>query len=79
LILADQLIAAWLNMANGSDPSPVTATIADANKLLEAGPIPENVDPSSPLGQKMVSDAAILDNYNNGLLTPTQTASIPPP
>src|SRR5262249_42946933 len=34
LILADQLIAAKLNIANGSDPAPVSATIADADSLL---------------------------------------------
>src|SRR5215831_8765468 len=69
LILADQLIAALLNIANGTDGSPVAATIADAHSLLGAGPIPEKVKPSSSLGQMMVSDAAILDNYNNGLVT----------
>jgi VCBS repeat protein len=69
LILANQLVAASLNIANGTDPTPVAATIADANALLGAGPIPENINPSSPLGQQMVNDAAILDNYNNGNVT----------
>ena len=41
LILADQLIAALLDiMINGTDPTPVAKTIADANSLLGAGPIP---------------------------------------
>ncbi len=33
-ILADQLIAALLNIDNGSDPSSVSAVIADAQTLL---------------------------------------------
>ena len=55
LILADQLIAALLNIANGTDSSPVAKTIADANSLLGAGPIPEGIKPSSTLGQKIDS------------------------
>ena len=69
LILAHQLIAALLNIANGTDPSPVSATILDANTLLGAGPIPEGIKPSSPLGQEMVNDAAILENFNQGNVT----------
>ena len=37
VILADQLIGALLNIANGTDSSPVAATIADANTLLGGG------------------------------------------
>jgi hypothetical protein len=72
LILAHQLIAAKLNIANGSDPAPVSATIADADSLLSgfAGKLPYHVRPSSATGQAMVGDAAILDTYNNGQLTP---------
>jgi len=72
LILAHQLIAAKLNIANGSDPTPVSATIADADSLLSgfAGQLPYHVRPSSPTGQAIVSDAATLDSYNNGQLTP---------
>jgi hypothetical protein len=71
LILAHQLIAAKLNIANGSDPAPVSATIADADSLLSgfAGKLPYHVRPSSPTGQVMVGDAATLDSYNNGELT----------
>ena len=71
LILAHQLIAAKLNIANGSDPAPVSATIADADSLLSgfAGKLPYHVRPSSPTGQAMVGDAATLDSYNNGELT----------
>ena len=71
LILARQLIAAKLNLANGSDPTPVASTIADADSLLSAfaGKLPYNVKPSSATGQTMVNDANVLDSYNNGQLT----------
>jgi hypothetical protein len=72
LILAKQLIAAKLNIANGSDPAPISSTIAHADSLLSgfSGKLPYNVDPSSPTGQMMVRDANRLARYNNGLLTP---------
>jgi hypothetical protein len=72
LILAHQLIAAKLNIANGSgEPAPVPSTITDADSVLSgfSGKLPYNVKPSSPNGQAMVTDATTLDNYNNGLLT----------
>lgn len=71
LRLADQLIAALLNIANGSDPTPISATIADAQFLLTGCSLPCGVSPSSPLGQEMTADAAVLAAYNNGDLTPT--------
>jgi concanavalin A-like lectin/glucanase superfamily protein len=73
LALADQLIAAELNIANGSDPAPVSATIADAEALLStfSGKLPYNVKPSSVTGNAMLSLAATLEQYNSGLLTPT--------
>mgnify|MGYP001588638825 CR=1 FL=1 len=71
LILAKQLIAAKLNIANGSPaPPPVPATIAAADAAINGSSIPMGVTPSSPLGQTMTSLAATLDAYNNGLLTP---------
>lgn len=70
LILAHQLIAALLNIANGAPSTAIASTISDANSLLGAGPIPENVPASSTLGQKMVNDADILDNYNSDAFTP---------
>jgi hypothetical protein len=72
LILADQLIAAKLNIANGSDPAPVSSTITDADGLLAAfggNKLPYKVKPSSAIGHMMVNDANTLDSYNNGLLT----------
>ena len=70
-ILAVQLIAAKLNIANGSDPTPVSTTITHADSLLSmfSGKLPYNVKTSSAIGQMMVSDANTLDNYNNGKLT----------
>jgi hypothetical protein len=74
LILAHQLIAAELNIANGSDPGAISGTIADALTLLGASCGMSlatcNVAASSTTGQSMVNDAAILDNFNEGKLTP---------
>lgn len=68
-MLAQQLIAALLNIVNGTDTSPVDATIDHANSLLGGGTIPEGIRPNTPLGKQMVSDAKVLENYNQGLLT----------
>jgi probable HAF family extracellular repeat protein len=73
LILADQLIAAKLNIANGSNPAPISSTITDADNLLSqfgSNRLPYNVRTSSAIGQQMVNDANVLDRYNNGDLTP---------
>jgi hypothetical protein len=71
LILAKQLIATKLNIAAGSDPTPVSNTITHADSLLSmfSGKLPYHVAPSSDIGQMMVSDGATLDNYNNGRLS----------
>ncbi|HTL78127.1 MAG TPA: hypothetical protein VL136_01875 [Candidatus Babeliales bacterium] len=73
IILALQLIAAKLNIANGSDPAPIAATIVTADGLLGSCVLPCNVKPSSTLGGQMTAAAAILAQYNNGLLTPNCT------
>jgi hypothetical protein len=72
VILADQLIAAKLNIANGSDATPISSTIADADALLSgfAGKLPYHVKPSSAIGQQMVGDASTLEGYNTDQLTP---------
>src|SRR5439155_2881467 len=80
VLLARQLIAAKLNLANGSDPTPITSTIADADGLLSgfAGKLPCGVRTNSATGQAMVHDSSTLDQYNSGGLTPacgTATAS----
>jgi uncharacterized delta-60 repeat protein len=71
IILARQLIAAKLNLANGSDAAPISAVIAHADAVLSNynGKLPLKIKPSSDTGQAMVADAAILDDYNRGLLT----------
>jgi hypothetical protein len=77
LILAHQFIAAKLNIAViGTDRTKVAATIKDADTLLGGGPIPEGVPASSTIGEQMVDDAAILDSFNNGLVT--QACLAPP-
>lgn len=70
--LAAQLIAAKLNLENGSDPDPVSGTIAHAELLLSSftGKLSYGVPASSDVGKNMLRDASILDRYNNGLLTP---------
>jgi hypothetical protein len=72
VILAKQLIAALLNLDNGSDPTPVCSTIADANALLDGCTVPCKIDnKTQPTTFKaMVNDAAVLDKYNSGALTP---------
>jgi hypothetical protein len=72
LILADQLITAKLNIANGADGTPVTITIPDADAVLSLYPdrLPYGVKTNSTDGQRMVNDATMLENFNNGLLTP---------
>jgi hypothetical protein len=73
LILADQLIATKLNIAHGSNAAPASTVIADADSLLGgfASKLPYKVKTASATGQAMVSDAEVLNSYNNGLLTPT--------
>jgi hypothetical protein len=75
LILAHQLIAAKLNLANGSSPTPISTTIAAADLLLSGftGKLPYRVKPSSSIGRAMVNDGAALESYNNDELTPDCT------
>jgi len=75
LILVDQLIAANLNIANGSNPTPISATITNADSLLSGftGKLPYHVRPSSGTGPAMVDAARVLQSYNNGELTPNCT------
>ncbi len=72
IILARQLIAALLNIANGSNPTPVCSTIADANLLLTGCTVPCKVtNKTQPaLSKSMVHDANALDQYNSGSLIP---------
>jgi hypothetical protein len=69
VILAKQLIAALLNLANGSNPVAVCNTIADANSALDGCTVPCGISPNSSKGQAMISDANSLEMYNSGKLT----------
>jgi len=68
LILAHQLIAAKLNIANGSDPAAVADTIAEADDLLAGINLLSHspIKSSTVIGQLLVADAKLLDAYNNG-------------
>jgi hypothetical protein len=69
VILAHQLIAAKVNVANGSDDSAVAATIIAADALIGANVVP-------PVGSDSVHPSTVgalsqpLDDYNNGLIGP---------
>jgi len=73
LIVAHQLIAAKLSIANGSDPTTIAPTVADADRLLAAfaGGLPYGVAQSSVQGQSMVSDGQFLRRFNSRRQTPT--------
>jgi len=72
LILAHQLIVAKLNLANGSDPTTIGTTVADADRLLAqfGGKLPYGLGRSSVLGQSMVGDGHVLASYNRDRRTP---------
>lgn len=71
LILAHQLIAAKLNIAHGSDPTPVRNIVNEADDLLSSsgGTLRHRMKSSSLSGRQMTDLAQVLDEYNNGLLT----------
>ena len=70
LILAQQEIAAKLNIAHGSNPAPIASNLTTADNLLGAfpGKLPYKVAPSSPNGSAMVATASRLEDYNLGRL-----------
>jgi hypothetical protein len=72
LILAYQLIAAKLNVANGSDPAPAAATISTADGLLSgfSAKLPYKEKPSSAIGKQLTVAASALESYNLLQLTP---------
>ncbi|PYT52594.1 MAG: hypothetical protein DMG43_11250 [Acidobacteria bacterium] len=78
VILADQLISTKLDIANGSDPAPVSAAVAAGDSELAAvGPLPAGIKTNAATGQAMTATAATLDSYNNDQLTQTCTAFKP--
>ncbi len=69
LLLADQLITAKLNIANGLDPGPTAATIATADSLLGGCNLPCRVKFSSSISsrcQQMMNAAFSLGRSNDG-------------
>jgi len=72
LVLARQLIAAKLNIANFSDPAPINSSIADADSRLSTftGKLPYGVKSGTAMGTGMENDATVLENYNSDQLTP---------
>jgi len=75
-MLAHQLIAAKLSLANGADPSLVAATIASADALiggLVVKPIGSGALPTNPAN----GYANTLDDFNNGLIGPGHCGSVP--
>ena len=77
IVLAQQMIAALLNIANGSDPTPVAGTLVHANALFNGfiGKLPYSVKSSTTTGQAMVADAVLLELYNTGAATGCVDAS----
>ena len=76
VILAHQLIAAKLNIANGANPSAAAATIAAADALiggLVVPPIGGDSLPTSPA----TSYSNLLDDFNNGLIGPGHCGTTP--
>jgi len=53
--------------------TPLISTIADADAVLSLypGKAPYRVRTNSTNGHRMVNDAATLENFNKGLLTPS--------
>jgi hypothetical protein len=71
VILAVQLIAARLNVAQSVDDSPIAAALAYADELLTApgARLPYGTMPSSARGTQMVDVAESLEAFNRGALT----------
>jgi hypothetical protein len=71
LILAHQLIAVKLNIANGADPTVVEAIIAEADEALATfeGKLPYGVAPSSTEGSALVIASSTFDVFNSGVFS----------
>jgi hypothetical protein len=86
LNLAHQLIAAKLNVLNGTNAATAGTSITDADNVLKlySGKLPYHVSSSSTNGSKMTTIASKLNDFNSdGLLQPGCTngggGSTPPP
>ena len=76
LILAHQLIAAKLNIANGADGSFINATIAAADGQIGALVCPPVGSDSLPSATTS-ANAHTLDDWNNGITGPGHCATTP--
>lgn len=76
VMLAHQLIAAKLNLANGADPSVLAAMVAEADAKIGALVVP-------PLGKGYIGPDDVragrdgLDSFNNGLIGAANCAQVP--
>lgn len=70
--LAQEMIAARLNLAQGSWPSIAPGALTDGDALLAAhsGNLPFNIPPSSEEGAAMEQARVVLAEYNDGTHTP---------
>jgi len=74
VILSHQLITAKIDIANGSNPAPIAATITAADAAIDGLNVnTQFVASGSSLGQQMTALSDTLDSYNNSNLTPTCT------
>jgi len=70
LILAKQLIAAKLNIANGVAASEeIQGSVDSADELIGSNTIPMSVGPRTASGKHMTNVAGFLESFNNGELT----------
>jgi len=76
VILAHQLIAAKLNIANGANPASVATTIANADALIGNKVVPPIGADSLPTNPA-VGYANTLDDFNNGLIGPGHCGTVP--
>ncbi|HUI25676.1 MAG TPA: hypothetical protein VL403_06280 [Candidatus Kryptonia bacterium] len=72
-LLADELIAAKLNIANGASGSTIAATIMSADGWLIAHPLGSNLSDSAR--QQGLTLWGTLDDYNDGRLGPARCDS----
>jgi hypothetical protein len=76
VILAHQLIATLLNVAQGADDDDVAAAIASAHALIGSLVVPPVGSDSLPSSTTSAL-TQILDDYNNGVIGPGHCGAVP--
>jgi hypothetical protein len=76
-VVAHQLVAAKLNVAEGADSTAIETTLTEADAWLEANPLGSR--PAGEARQAGQDIAARLDDYNNGVVGPGHCDSTPVP